>query len=103
MMDRQTKLTILSTMDDHHLDQALEGLGIDCCSGQGDDFYGAEDPTNTLDKWSEMEVSIPDAGRGPIVDKSALFTQQMQQPQTNTYGLSMPGEDEEMMMASGMV
>jgi len=100
MMDRSQKLAILSAMDDEHLSLALEGVGIDCC-GMDEDPLG-EDASNALDKWNEIEVSVPDAGRGPIVDKSALFMPK-QEVMTNTYGLPEPGEDEDLMMATGMV
>lgn len=100
MMDRASKIAILSAMDDGHLDMALQAVGIEPSPGDSD-FYG-EDPANQLDKWAEMDVSVPDSGRPEIVNKSEIFLGSQPKTQVDTYGMPMPGADEDQMMAVGM-
>jgi hypothetical protein len=81
--------------------QALDAVGMDT----GGDEYGELAETNSVPIWSQIDVSVPDAGRGPIHDKSALFNaaKEARAIQTDAYGMPLPGEHEFGMTALGMV
>ncbi len=88
------------------ISQALDAMGMD--GGMGD-MYGEEmgvGDDNRVPIWAELDVSVDDAGRGPIHSKEALFgAKKMRQPfqQTDQYGMPMDDQGAEMMTALGMV
>lgn len=104
-MDRQNKLTILSSLSDEKLKDALEAIGIDC--GSSEDVYGEgkSDAGSKLDTWSQL--TMPAAGADklpPIVDKAALFAAKPQGSQmVDQLGMVMPGAEEEAFLNAGLM
>lgn len=83
---------------------ALDGMGMD--GGEMDEYgEGEEVGPNEVPIWSKLDVSVNDEGRGPIHSKESIFKKLMaQQPRTvDAYGMPAAGDQEEMMMATGLV
>lgn len=101
-MDRMKKLSILSTMSDEHLTQALNAVGIDCESEDYMQDLGPEESPG-LESWSERSVNIPLTVRSPLVDSSKIFVpkQQPMQPQGMNF-VPEQGVEEEAAMAMDM-
>lgn len=97
-MDRAQRLAILNAASDESLAMALQAIGI---QDDGMDPYGEEEE-NVVPKWNDLEVSVPASGRGPIVNKEALFVPKPSYT-TNAYGLQEPGDQEAAMAYTGMV
>ena len=86
--------------------QALDAMGVD--ADMDADDYGENMEVageNTVPIWSQLEVGVEDAGRGPIHDKSALFKglQMSKPPQLDNYGMPVDDEAAEMSVAMGLV
>ncbi len=90
------------------ISQALDAMGV---SGGGDDEFNEDQSVsgpNNVPIWSQLDVSVPDEGRGPIHSKSALFGpvgnyRDTQPMATNMYGMPQDDDSAEMMTAMGMV
>ncbi len=88
--------------------QALDAMGMDS-GGEGLDLYGesqAVNGPNNVPIWSQLDAGKLGSTNGPIHDKSSLMgaiADQGAPPKTTQYGMPMPGQQEEMMTATGMV
>lgn len=97
------------------ISSALDIMGL---GGTGPDDYGEQAETNEVPTWGKMDVSVPDAGRGPIHDRAALFQNSTQglfdsdkmskPPQvgnftTDAYGMPLPQDQEEGMSMMGIL
>lgn len=99
MMDKNAILQAVS--------QALDAMGI----SSGEDDYGEDQSVSTPNNvpiWSQLDVNVPDQGRGPIHSKSSLFGpvgnyRDTQPMATNTYGMPVDDQSDAMMSAMGMV
>lgn len=97
-MDKQQILEAVS--------RALDSMGVG--EPDGDEYgeaagVGAD---NSVPIWSKLQVNVPDAGRGPIHDKKALFSamaEQSKPPMVDNYGMPYDDEAAEMMTATGMI
>jgi hypothetical protein len=96
-MDKAKLLEVIS--------QALDGMGMDDGMTDMYDESGLL-PNNEVPVWSKLDVSVDDEGRGPIHSKDSLFKalQQIGKPvQIDAYGMPYDDDQEELMLASGMV
>lgn len=87
------------------ISQVLDAMGVDADIDADDFDENGLTSTNEVPIWSKLDVSVNDEGRGPIHSKDALFgVKKMTQPtQVDAYGMPMPGDQEEMMSALGLV
>lgn len=87
------------------ISQALDAMGMD--AGMEGDMYG-EDGTvaaNEVPVWSKLEAGTLGQSQGIIHDKSKLQGAMMAaEPESvDTYGLPVAGDQEAMMLATGMI
>lgn len=103
MMNRGQKLSILQSMSDENLQHALEAVGIDC--GDQDEYGEGNANGSSIDTWKSLDVSVPGGGKlPPIANKNVLFKVAQERPIVrDQLGLSMPGEEEELMSSTGLV
>lgn len=82
-MNRQQMISILASMDDQSLIQALEVNGIsaaDCGAGMDLNQFGPEMAPG-LESWTQRHVSIPRTERPLLADTDMFFGGQQIQPQ----------------------
>ncbi len=100
-MDRAQRLAILNAASDDSLAMALSAIGIES-GGVDDDPYG-EGQENPVPVWGNLDVSIPETKRGPLISKESLFVPKPAPRPTNPYGMPMPGQEDDDLFASGML
>lgn len=96
-MNKQALLDVIS--------QALDSMGMDAGGGDEFDDGGGMDGTNEVPIWSKLSAGSLGSTNGPIHDKSMLMdTDKMSKPpMVDNYGMPAAGDQEEMMLAMGMV
>ncbi len=87
------------------ISQVLDSMGV---SGLEEDIFGEGEGVgqeNNVPIWSQLQVGVNDEGRGPIHDKGALFgfNKMSKPPMVDNYGMPAAGDQEEMMLATGLV
>lgn len=85
MMPRQQALSILGTMSDDNLMQALSAVGIDCYSGGGREGYrqgfdGSDSEDQELVSWNNTDVKVPPSNRPQFYDKNQTIDVPKAQP-----------------------
>jgi hypothetical protein len=71
MLNRNQMISILSSMSDEKLVQAMSATGIDVGPSEGYDL--GEEESAGLEPWNMRDVSVPAVVKPPLVDKS-VFT-----------------------------
>jgi len=106
-MNRQQMISILQTMSDDSLMQAMSAVGIDAsCDDEGYEM-GEPDGDEGLQPWNERDVSVEDANKPELFNKAQITKQPMQEQQmapTREYLADGEPMDDyaEYMMHSGM-
>ncbi len=93
-MNRQQMMAIMATMGDDALIQALSAVGIEAAD-EGYDM--GEASAEGLEPWNARDVSVEDANKPPLFDKSKIIKppeMQMQRPQREYLADSEPLDDE---------
>jgi hypothetical protein len=76
-LSRAQMLSILNTMDDDHLMQAVSAAGIDVGEGGGMDL-GGESPSEGLESWNQLRIDMPQSKTPPLVDHAKITQAQRQ-------------------------
>lgn len=89
MMNRQMMLSILNSMSDDKLVQAMGAAGIDMPMDQGYDLGNEE--AEGIQSWNARDVSVPPANKPTFFDK-AVIAPKPQMPGQRAYMQGMPQE-----------
>ena len=90
-MSKQQMLSILQTMDEQNLAEALSAVGVECDYGDMD--LGDPSVAEGLEPWNAREVAVGDPQKPEFFNKSVITKQQPQGPMAVTRPSYM-GEEE---------
>lgn len=74
-MSRQQMLSILNTMSDDNLAQAMSAVGVECCP---EGYELGEEQVDGLEGWNAKEVSIEPPNKPKFLDSAKFVKQPVQ-------------------------
>lgn len=89
MMNRQTMLSILNSMADDKLIQAMKATGIDC-GGMEEGYDLGDESAEGIEPWNARDVSVAPANKPKFFDKQVIERQPQMMAQGREYMKGLP-------------
>lgn len=91
MMNRSQMLSILNTMSEDKLSEALSAVGVEC--DYEDPFSLGEEQAEGLETWGAKDVSVEPVRKAPLVDKTKFVREPAQPVRRREFYLGQGDED----------